>query len=337
MSSVLRTLLTALVLTLPSAACLLRDSDDSYTDGRCRVDYDCGPSTACRALRCVNETCEQQNAPEGTPTTDPSTPACRRAVCDGLGNVSFTVDATATPRDTPNDCRISRCEADGTVGGTFDPTDLPEDTRGDCKRDQCSSTGAAASVPDDTDVPAPTTCMQRSCQGGAIVSTPQNPDASCSNDGYVCGEDGACRTCATPDAACTDLGPGSRLQSAAHDFEGIGRTDSGGRTFCGAVPAGEAAYYTYYDNQTGFLAEFDPYFELRPQADATMCVFFDCPSVDCPAETSTDTLSGHPGCCWSAAAGSFSARSIDFCDGARVTLRVTTEAACTGYELRFHD
>lgn len=334
MSFVLRTTFTVLALAMASGACLLPNDDD---DGECRVDYDCGASTACRALRCVENRCEQVNASEGTVADDPSTPACRRSVCDGRGNATLAVDPSATPKDVPHDCRVSRCEADGTLGGTYDATDVPEDTRGDCMKDQCSETGVAARIVDDTDVPPPGTCMAGSCQNGALQRTPINPTGHCSDAGYVCGADGMCQTCPVPDAACADTGYGSRVQSAAHDFDGIGRTDSGGRTFCGAVPAGEAAYYTYYDNVTGFLAEFDPIFELRPQNDATMCAFFDCPSVACPSDTREDTLSGHPGCCWDAPAGSFSARHIDFCERGRVTLRVTTATPCTGYELHFND
>lgn len=340
MSRVLRSTFSVLFLAFGSAACLFPfgDHDDGgYDDRECRVDYDCGQSTTCRALRCVNDRCEQVNATQGTEATDSSTPACRRSVCDGNGGTTLVVDATMTPKDVPNDCRRSRCEADGTLGGSFDATDVPEDTPGDCMRDQCSETGVDSRVPDDRDVPATGICNSYTCSSGVVQSTPINPTARCSDAGYVCGADGKCGTCPTPDAACTDPGFGSRVQSAAHDFEGIGRTDSGGRTFCGAVPAGEAAYYTYYDNVTGFLAEFDPVFELRPQDDAKMCVFFDCPSITCPANTTSDTLSGHPGCCWDAPAGSFSARHIDFCERGRVTIRVTSEAACTGYELHFND
>ena len=134
-----------------------------------------------------------------------------------------------------------------------------------------------------------------------------------------------------------DPGPGSRAQASAHDFGGIGRTDTGGRDFCGAVPAGQAEYYTYYDDGTGFLAVFDPYFEIRPQVAANMCVYFDCASIACPGGTTVDSLGGHPGCCWDASAGTFTGHRIDFCTGARVTLKVTSTSTCAGYEAHFHD
>jgi hypothetical protein len=33
----------------------------------------------------------------------------------------------------------------------------------------------------------------------------------------------------------------------------------------------------------------------------------------------------------------FTGMAIDFCDGARVTLKVTATSGCAGYELHFHD
>ena len=106
----------------------------------------------------------------------------------------------------------------------------------------------------------------------------------------------------------------------------------------GAVPAGASDYYTYYDDQTGFLAVFDPYFEIEPTAPVTMCVYFDCASVTCPSGSTASTSSASKaGCCLSAPANAFTGMPVNFCDGARVAIQVTPVSGCAGYELHFHD
>lgn len=294
-----------------------------------------------RAPSCKRYACDASGAPvlEADPTNvpDPSGTPCQRAVCDASGSATTTPDPNNLPVDTPNDCKAEQCDLAGNVTYVAAPTDLPVDRAGDCMKDTCGADGTFTKVVDDTDTPQPSTCKAHVCSNGVSTDTPINPTTSCSTAGYVCGADGECQTCPAPDAACTSPGPASRSQASAHDYGGIGRTDTGGRYACGAVPVGEREYYTYYDNNTGFLAEFDPYFELRPQAAATMCVYFDCPTVACPAGTTTDTLAAQPGCCWNAAAGSFTGKRIDFCSGARVTLAISSTAACTAYEMHFHD
>ncbi len=189
----------------------------------------------------------------------------------------------------------------------------------------CDADGGTSTAPDPTNVPAPTTCATFSCDNVTPVSTPANPTAQCSDLGFVCGSDGQCATCPAPDASCDEPGVGSRVSTSPHDFQGIGRTDTGGRYLCGAVPSGAASYYTYYDDQTGFLAVFDPDFEISPTAPVTLCAYFDCASVTCPAGSTSSTSSAQqPGCCLNAQPGAFTGMAIDFCDGGRVTLEVTS-------------
>jgi len=294
-----------------------------------------------RAPDCKRFVCSADGTPvlEPDPTHVPEggAPVCLRATCDASGNVVTTPDASHVPEDEVGDCKSSECDQAGSPKLVPNPEDVPRDGAGDCMRDTCTAEGGFAKVVDDSDSPEPTTCKSYSCSNGISSATPINPTVNCSAAGYVCGADGECGTCPAPDAACTNPGYGSRDLATAHDFGGIGRTDSGGRWFCGAVPAGQADYTTYYENGTGFLAEFDPYFEIRPQVAARMCVFFDCPSIACPGGSTSETQAGQPGCCWNAAPGAFTGKQIDFCAGARVTTKVTTGATCAGYELHFHD
>ena len=352
--------------------CLLPFGNDNGGGGspssECTSDGQCfGSDNACAPSKCVDHACQTSNLPDGTlePGSETSAPACKKIVCDGsgstrtladptnvptggkvackratcdaTGNVSYTPDPSNTPPDEPHDCKLDQCASDGTITYKANPADVPVDTKGDCMKDGCDASGTVTKTVDDTDPPPPATCFSYTCSGGSPVGTPINPTKNCSDEGFVCGADGMCDTCPAPDASCSDVGPGSRVATSAHDFGGIGRTDSGGRWFCGAVPSGATEYYTYYDDGTGFLASFDPYFEIEPQASAKMCVFFDCPSVSCPGSTTADTRAGHPGCCLDAAPGAFTGFDMHFCDGARVNIEVTTTSACAGFELHFHD
>ncbi len=368
MSRLLSNALAAcIVASFTWTGCFFPSGSDGGPAPECTTDAQCESTQSCRAWRCEQHKCQEHDIADGVEAPDyvGVQPTCQKVVCDGQGGTRTVPDPTAVPSTTAPACQRYACDASGTAvlepdptntGGTSapacqrvtcdsagnaslapDPGNTPPDTPGDCNKAACDASGSVVESPDDGDVPPDSTCFSYSCNSGSAVPTPINPDKNCSSAGYVCGADGSCATCPTPDAACTDPGPGSRSSSSAHDFGGIGRTDSGGRTFCGAVPSGAAEYYTYYDDGTGFLASFDPYFEIRPQSDATMCVYFDCPSISCPSSWTSDTMSGHPGCCLAAAAGAFSGAGISFCDGARVDIKVTSGASCTGYELHFHD
>ena len=361
------------VVSLAWAGCVLPFGSDSSGDGsitpggECSTDDQCGSGVSCQVEHCVNRQCQSSPAADGTmasdytsdepacekvvcdgkggtrnvadPTNVPTgaAVACKRATCDTSGTVEYTPDPSNTPPDEPHDCKRDSCASDGTITYVPDPTDLPTDSKGDCKKPTCDASGTEGSTPDDSDTPPATTCFSYTCSDGAPVGTPINPNTVCSAEGFACGADGSCTTCPTPDATCTSSGPGSRTATSAYDFAGIGRTDSGGRWVCGAVPSGAAEYYTYYDDGTGFLASFDPYFEIEPQAPAQMCVYFDCPSIACPGGTTASSSGGHPGCCLDAPAGVFTGANIGFCDGARVNISVTTTSTCAGYELHFHD
>jgi hypothetical protein len=305
--------------------------------GDCSVDSDCG-MTECAQLHCVDRKCTPANYPRGTtPMGSVPSSLCQHAACDGDGGLTSVPDPTVVSTQPAPACMRNACTADGVPTFTTDLTNPPVSPPGSCKRLVCDADGGTSTEPDPTTVPASTTCATYSCNDGVAVSTPANPTAKCSDLGFVCGSDGTCGTCPVPDSACDEPGVGSRVSTSPHDFQGIGRTDSGGRYFCGAVPPGAADYYTYYDDQTGFLAVFDPYFEIEPTAPVTMCAYFNCQSVTCPAGSTSSTSSGQPGCCLNAQPGAFTGMSIAFCDGGRVTLNVTSSAPCAGYQLHFHD
>jgi hypothetical protein len=313
----------------------------TYIPGvECTVDSDCG-SMECAQLHCVDHKCTPTNYPTGTAPTGGSVPpagACQRTVCDGDGGLTTAPDPTAVSTQAAPACLQNACTAEGMPSFTADLANAPAAVAGSCTKYVCDADGGSSTEPDPTNVPAPTTCATYSCNdAGMAVSTPANPTAKCSALGFVCGADGTCGTCPTPDSACDEPGVGSRVSTSPYDFQGIGRTDSGGRYLCGAASTTATDYYTYYDDQTGFLATFDPYFEIEPTAPATMCAYFDCPSVTCPAGSTASSASGQPGCCLTGQPGAFTGMAIDFCDGARVTLKVTATSGCAGYELHFHD
>jgi len=298
-----------------------------------------GNAVACKHAACdangnlVTEP-DPSNVPEDTPHD------CKRDGCDTSGARTTTPDPTDTPADHPGDCKRDACDANGGFTQSANPSDTPADQAGDCQRDGCDANGNPNKTPDNTDVPPPSTCMTFTCQSGKAVGAPANIGKKCTDSGFACGTTGQCDTCPAPDAACTDqgYGAGARSITTAHDFAGIGHCDSGGRVTCDTVKAGEVAWFTYYDDGTGFLCDFDPYFEVRPTAPATMCAYFACPSVQCPGGSRPDnSIAGKPGCCVDAPANGFTGMAVGFCSGARVTIKVQGTAACTGYEMHFKD
>lgn len=308
--------------------------------GNCAVDTDCTP-TPCAQWHCIDHQCKPTNYASGTMPTGsvPSAVVCQRTVCDGDGGLTSIPDPSAVSTQAAPACTQNACTPDGQPTFEVDVSNAPAAGAGTCMKSVCDADGGTHSEVDPTNTPSPTTCATYTCSdSGTSVSTPANPTAQCSDLGFVCGADGTCATCPVPDAQCNEPGVGSRVASSPHDFQGIGRTDTGGRYFCGAVPVGATDYYTYYDDETGFLAQFDPYFEIEPTAPATMCVYFDCPSVTCPSGSTASTSSAsQPGCCLGAQADAFTGMAVNFCDGARVAIQVTSASGCAGYELHFHD
>jgi len=363
----LRKLGLAIILSASSAACIFGTT--STTHGECEINSDCKESTvACHETHCVDHRCVTSNTPEGIATTTSGLEAdCRRFVCDGNGTAVPQIDVTAIPKRPPPPCKNWRCTTDGVAdlvnapagpppdlfkdcqrtvcdgnGNATtepDPTDVPADISGDCKKMSCSPDGKIAPSPDDTDVPqATTTCTAGSCSGGVAGKTPRNVGMVCDATGFACSVTGDCNVCFTPDSACTDKGPTAPAHAAGtpHDWRGVGRCDDDGREWCGSVRAGETVAFTYHDDQTGALCDFDPRITFNPTGAARICLFAECPTgPSCPSGWTAASDGLFIGCCETVGAGATSAR-IDYCRASNVKITVTATDPCVGYRLEFN-
>ncbi len=278
--------------------------------------------------------------PSNLPTATPD--ACHKNRCDSAGNVTSLPDPTNLPIDTPNDCQKNGCDSMGNVTSVADPSDVPIEPVGDCLVASCDSMGNEVHAPGNNP-PAASTCDTYTCQSGSAVGSPQNVGTVCdTTDGFACGATGECNVCPQPNAACTDPGPGASARSAASafDFTSIGHCDTGGRSFCGALAAGQSAWFTFYDDGTGPLCDFDPHIEFNAtSAGATLCQYWQCPSLACPSGTTSATsAAGDPGCCIAGPAGSYAGFATNPCEGMRSYIEVQAGSeACTGYALDFND
>ena len=304
--------------------------------GECSSDGDCGSTSGCKAWRCEQHACVEENAPAGSLSKSSfEAPPCHRLVCDGEGDEKVELDTTYAPKDTPGDCRRNTCNASGDVEMTIDTTDEPPDDPGDCMKRSCDAKGDFTEVP--ANDPPTGVCMAYTCMDGAPMGTPANEGVSCAPQGFVCGATGQCDTCPAPDAACTDLGPGAGSHSlgTAHGYGSVGWCDYNGSALCGAVAAGVTAYYGYQGDGTLSTCEFDPYVHVQATAPVRLCEYFDCPSVSCSSGSSPATLSGLQGCC---AEGSVpSLKIVPSCTDSQVYMTVEpTGQECTSYELDYH-
>jgi hypothetical protein len=192
---------------------------------------------------------------------------------------------------------------------------------------------------DDTDVPTgSTTCKTGTCSNGVPGTTARNIGTKCNDIGEACSSAGECEGCFTPDANCTDVGPGAgaHASTSAKDWGGIGRCDEGGREWCGAVRNGETAYFKYYDDQTGPFCNFDPRISFYPTASATVCLLAECPvGPACPSGWTSASNGNLRGCCATVGAAGTNVK-IEYCRAAAVGITVTTADPCVGYRLAFN-
>jgi hypothetical protein len=307
------------------------------TDGDCYAS-----SNSCESVHCLASTCETDAVADGVPAVDAESPPCQQIVCDGKGGTRTIAAPSNTPVDTPHDCQKDTCDSLGNVTSTPAPSDVPIEPVGDCLVASCDAAGNAVHTPGDNP-PAASTCDTFSCQSGTAVGAPQNVGTVCdTTNGFACGATGECNVCPQPNASCTDPGPGAsaRTPATAFDFTSIGHCDSGGRSFCGALAAGESAWFTFYDDGTGPLCDFDPHIEFNAtSAGATLCQYWQCPSLACPSGTTSATsAAGDPGCCIAGPAGSYAGFATSPCQGMRSYIEVQAGSeACTGYALDFND
>ncbi len=333
----------AFVLSVSSAACLFGSSRNDV--GECTVDAECTQSTvACRETQCVDRQCITRTAPEGmAPATSAlgQPPPCKSWWCTREG-VAELVNAPAGPaRDIFKDCKQTICDGNGNATIEPDVNDVPVSPVGDCQTSTCSPDGTAGQTADDTDIPkVSATCKKGTCTHGAPGTAPADVGTSCDDLGETCSSSGACDVCFTPDAACTDIGPGASAHTptSPKDWGGIGRCDDGGRAWCGSVAAGGTAYFKYYDDQTGPFCNFDPRISFEPAGSATVCLLTECPGTpSCPNgwAYANPGVGTYRGCCATVGAGGTDV-AIDYCRATHVMITVTTAEPCVGYRLAFN-
>jgi hypothetical protein len=290
---------------------------------------------------------------------------CQRPACDAKGDVTSVPDPTDLPADVPGDCRLPACTASGMPTFTPDPTDVPPNTVGDCETTTCDDAGNVTYTPDPADVPADIIkgdcmapgcdaagnvisvdaddppamepCMSYTCQSGEAVGAPANPGKNCSTEGFICSTAGTCDVCPAADATCSDPGPGDGAYSLGteHDFGSVGYCDDDGYSMCDALHAGVTAYFGYTSDGSFSFCDFDPDVNVKASATVTLCEYFTCPSVTCPAGSLPATQGGLPGCC---ATGTTLDMAISpSCSDTQTYITVESKsAACTTYELAFH-
>lgn len=337
-----RKLVFTAILSVSSAACLFGSS--SRDVGECTVDAECTQSTvACRQTRCVNRQCVTSQAPEGlAPSTGAlgQPPPCKNWWCTADG-VAQLMNAPAGPApDYFPDCKRTICDGNG--GATIEPNvnDVPPDATGNCQKSTCNADGTPGQTPDDSDVPKSTAaCSKGTCSNGVPGSVPADVGSVCDDKGQACSSTGACNVCFTPDAACTDLGPGASAHAptSPKDWGGIGRCDTGGREWCGSVAANSTAYFKYSDDQTGPLCEFGPHISFSPSGPATVCLLSECPgNPTCPNgwAYANPGIGTYRGCCATVSVGGTDV-DIDYCRANQQMITVTTTDPCVGYRLSF--
>jgi hypothetical protein len=216
-----------------------------------------------------------------------------------------------------------------------DPADLPPDMKGDCKSPGCDASGNPTTTPAN-DPPPMSGCMAYTCQNGTAVGA-ISPQTHCSTEGFICGTDGACNTCPMADAQCTDPGPGANAHSFAseHDFGTIGWCNEDGFGVCGSLMTGVTSYFGYTANGGFTFCAFDPFVQIVAPAPVTLCEYFECPSVTCPATTTASMLNGLPGCCVTAASSTMIISPS--CKDSQVYITVSSQnPTCTSYAMNFH-
>src|SRR5215467_11554357 len=76
--------------------------------GECVYDIDCPGDPACITKSCVSGHCNVAPIPDNEPSTVQIAGDCKKALCDGNGNVKDTVDDTDLPT-VSGDCTLATC------------------------------------------------------------------------------------------------------------------------------------------------------------------------------------------------------------------------------------
>ncbi|APR85895.1 Tryptophan synthase alpha chain [Minicystis rosea] len=127
--------------------------------GECLNDADCGESTDCNKLSCVDKACKAEPVPA----------------------------AQSLPDDAAGDCMIPRCDGQGTLTHVHEPSDVP------MSADTCTSYTCGDDGPKASYAAAGTTCGAKFCDGvGACVECVV--DANCGAAPAYCNAN-ACASC----------------------------------------------------------------------------------------------------------------------------------------------
>lgn len=125
------------------------------------------PQTPCEVPICVGNLCGYSALPMGTNVAMQVSGDCKRAICDGQGNIIDSTDAGDLPVDG-NSCTDDVCNGS-------EAENPPVDLGTACEMDkQCDGEGSCVSclVPADcTSLPASNECRQRACTAGACGET----------------------------------------------------------------------------------------------------------------------------------------------------------------------
>ncbi|MFZ5445251.1 MAG: lamin tail domain-containing protein [Myxococcota bacterium] len=133
----------------------------------CVTANDCpGSDTECRTRTCTAGTCGFNFATAGTALTAQTAGDCRRAVCDGTGNVTSSTDNADVPVDG-NQCTNDVCTAGA-------PSNPPASSGAMCNQNggaQCNGAGACVQCLVNADCGATTECAAPTCNAGVCSTT----------------------------------------------------------------------------------------------------------------------------------------------------------------------
>ena len=283
----------------------------------CGSDSECGLAVGeCQTNICEAGVCAVMNLPVDTPIADEAG-NCRRAACDGAGQVKDMPDDTDLAVNDPGNCKATTCTV-GQPGFVADDLDLPND-----------------------DIE----CTIDSCDLGTVKFTPQPTNSFCGEMGAkFCHDDTSCRDCKQVSEACEDESgtEANETQLTAHKLGTISDADGSGSFVC-AVLDGEADVDWYTFNGNDALFNFvDPTREVISDLNHRICVYIVCdngqPTVGCGGdETKEVAPMGQTGCCGVGnVSPSLNCQGTD--DSATIWVKVENidALACVPYELTYH-
>lgn len=146
----------------------------------CTEDVACGMNAACVSYRCESGKCVQSFAAKGTslPDTEQKDGDCKKAVCDGAGQIASTEDDGDAPKST-RECKQAVCAA-----GTSTEIDVPDGHA--CAMGAGVCTGGVCKLPQGHSCGADSECQTGFCADGVCCgSRCGGICASCALAGHI--------------------------------------------------------------------------------------------------------------------------------------------------------